>query len=227
MSKSLDSLCQRLDYHFADPSLLENALTHRSAGSRNNERLEFLGDAVLNFVIAAELYERSPAATEGELSRLRASLVKQETLASLARSVDLGRHLTLGSGEMKSGGQRRDSILADGLEAVFGAVYLDGGFDACRRLIGRLYQDRLDSLPEATSLTDAKTRLQEYLQSRRLPLPVYHVIDVSGEPHAQTFTVVCNISRGTRTLTTQGSGSSRRRAEQNAAHQALKLLQDG
>lgn len=227
MSRSLDSLHQQLSYRFANPLLLENALTHRSAGSANNERLEFLGDAVLDFVVASELYERFPEATEGELSRLRASLVKQETLADLARSLDLGSYLTLGSGELKSGGHRRDSILADALEAVFGAVYLDGGFEACQRLILVLYQDRIESLPEATSLTDPKTRLQEYLQSRKMPLPVYHVIEVTGEPHAQTFKVVCVVEQANRTQTARGVGSSRRGAEQDAAQQALKLLQHG
>lgn len=216
---------QRLSYRFSAPQLLESALTHRSAGSDNNERLEFLGDAVLNFVVASELYERFPEATEGELSRLRASLVKRETLAALARSLDLGGYLKLGSGEMKSGGHRRDSILADALEAVFGAVYLDGGFEACRRLVLMLYQDRVESLPEATSLTDPKTRLQEYLQSRRMPLPVYHVTEVTGEPHAQTFKVVCVVEQAHKTRTAQGVGSSRRRAEQDAAQKALKLLQ--
>lgn len=227
MSELLDTLGKRLNYQFANPLLLDNALTHRSAGSRNNERLEFLGDAVLNFVIASELYARFPEAAEGELSRLRASLVKQDTLAILARSADLGSRLKLGSGELKSGGHRRDSILADALEAVLGAVYLDGGFDACRQLIQALYQERLDSLPTATSLTDPKTRLQEYLQSRRMPLPMYDVVEVSGEAHAQTFTVECRFERGGKSEITRGIGSSRRRAEQDAAQQALKLIHHG
>jgi ribonuclease III len=222
---SLERLVEKLGYQFREPALLEHALTHRSAGSLNNERLEFLGDSILSLVVASELYRRFPQATEGELSRLRASLVKRETLALIAREVDLGPYLRLGSGEMKSGGHRRESILADALEAVFGAVYLDGGFDTCRDLVLNLYDELLEELPAATSLTDPKTRLQEYLQSRRLPLPSYHVIEVTGEAHAQSFRVECTLEAlGKRT---QGVGSSRRRAEQDAASRALRLLQDG
>lgn len=223
MSETLAGLCRRLGYQFTQASLLEDALTHRSAGSRNNERLEFLGDAILNFTIAAELYQRYAQADEGELSRLRASLVNAQALAILSRGLNLGDCLTLGSGEMKSGGFRRESILADALEAVFGAVYLDGGFEACRGLILRLYRDTLTELPAVGDLKDPKTQLQEFLQSRKRPLPSYQVIDVSGEAHAQTFIVECQ-AEGLPSPC-RGQGSSRRKAEQEAASNALRLLQ--
>ncbi len=223
MSEPLAGLCRRLGYQFTQAALLEDALTHRSAGSQNNERLEFLGDAILNFTIAAELYQRFNQADEGELSRLRASLVNAQALAILSRGLNLGECLTLGSGELKSGGFRRESILADALEAVFGAVYLDGGFEACRNLILRLYLDTLTDLPAAADLKDPKTQLQEFLQSRKRPLPSYQVIEVSGESHAQTFIVECR-AEGLPTAT-RGQGSSRRKAEQEAASNALRLLQ--
>ncbi len=223
MSEGLEFLARRLDYEFNDRGLLERALTHRSVGSRNNERLEFLGDAILGLVIARRLYELFPESTEGELSRLRASLVKGETLAELARGLDLGNHLRLGSGELKSGGFRRASILSDALEAIFGAILLDGGFEACRDHILSLYQQRLESLPRKGMLKDPKTRLQEYLQSRRLELPEYSVSDVSGQAHAQTFHVLCRIPGIERTAT--GKGSSRRRAEQDAAETMLDGMQ--
>ncbi|MDE2089632.1 MAG: ribonuclease III [Gammaproteobacteria bacterium] len=222
MTNPSERLNQRLGYKFADAGLIESALTHRSAGSNNNERLEFLGDAMLNFIIAAELYRCFPKATEGELSRLRASLVKQDTLAALARQIQLGGFLTLGGGELKSGGQRRDSILADALEAIFGAVYLDGGLDACRELIMRLYADLLNTLPDATELKDPKTQLQEYLQSRKLPLPVYQLIEVYGEAHAQTFKIGCRVAGLEEAA--QGTGHNRRQAEQDAARKALDGL---
>ena len=223
MSEPLAGLSRRLGYQFTQATLLEDALTHRSAGSRNNERLEFLGDAILNFTIAAELYRRFGQADEGELSRLRASLVNAQALAILARGLNLGECLTLGSGELKSGGFRRESILADALEAVFGAVYLDGGFEACRELILRLYQDTLTDLPAFADLKDPKTQLQEFLQSRKRPLPSYQVIEVSGEAHSQIFIVECQ-AEGLPTPT-RGHGSSRRKAEQEAASKALRLLQ--
>ncbi|HKK14468.1 MAG TPA: ribonuclease III, partial [Gammaproteobacteria bacterium] len=166
MTRSPQELSRAIGYRFDDQRLLEYALTHRSAGSRNNERLEFLGDAVLGLVMAEALYRAFPRATEGELSRLRATLVKRETLAEVARALALGDYLTLGSGELKSGGFRRDSILADALEAVFGALYMDGGFEAAGRLIRDLFRERLEDLPSAAALKDAKTRLQELLQGR-------------------------------------------------------------
>lgn len=222
---ALQRLLDRLDLRFRTPALAQEALTHRSAGSRNNERLEFLGDGVLNFVIAAELFRRYPAATEGELSRLRSSLVNKEKLAELAAGLDLGDALKLGSGELKSGGFRRASILADALEAVFGAAYLDGGFDAAKALILKLYADDLQHLPDVASLKDPKTQLQELLQARRLALPEYAVVDVQGEAHAQTFTVSCSIPGLDEPAL--GTGDSRRRAEQDAARRALNRLAAG
>ena len=221
MNRSTERLCQALGHTFNNPGLLLEGLTHRSAAATNNERLEFLGDAILNFVIAAELFRVYPQATEGELSRLRASLVKQDALASLARTLALGDYLQLGLGELKSGGLRRDSILADALEAVFGAVYLDSDLETCRSLILRLYRDLLASLPAADTLKDPKTRLQEYLQARQRALPVYHILEVTGAAHAQSFTVECSIDN----LRTVAVASSRRKAEQEAARRALELIQ--
>jgi ribonuclease-3 len=207
-------------YRFRNPRLLTEALTHRSFGGYNNERLEFLGDAVLNCVIAAELYRTYARASEGELSRLRATLVRGETLAELANGLGLGNYLRLGGGEMKTGGFRRTSIVADAMEAVLGAVYLDSDFVTCQRLILRLYRDRLAQLPALNELKDPKTRLQEYLQARQRGLPVYNVLEITGEDHAQNFTVECIVD-STRTV---AAGTSRRRAEQQAAKQALELL---
>lgn len=225
MSASPDKLCEALGHRFERPELLESALTHRSHGRDNNERLEFLGDAVLGFVVAADLYSRYPDLDEGTLSRLRAALVKRETLAELARELDLGRYLWLGSGEMKSGGHRRESILADAVEAVIGAVYLDGGIDTARELVGRLYGERLATAAGATELKDAKTRLQEYQQARGQALPVYEVVSVSGEAHNQSFVVACRIEE--MDLTTEGRDTSRRKAEQRAATEALRRLENG
>jgi ribonuclease-3 len=225
VNPSSAQLCQRLGYAFRDPELLREALTHRSVGSRNNERLEYLGDAALSFVIAEALYERHPGASEGELSRLRASLVKRESLAVLARELMLGEFLFLGGGEQKSGGFRRDSILADALEAVIGAVHLDGGFEACRTLLLRLFEQRLGGLPEAETLKDPKTRLQEWLQSRRLPLPEYQVAELSGDAHAQSFVVECRVANLPEPAI--GRGNSRRKAEQAAAEHALELIGNG
>lgn len=223
MIASDDVLLRKLDYRFRDISLLLAALTHRSAGDANNERLEFLGDAILGVVIAEALYTRYPAASEGELSRLRASLVRKQTLAELARDLELGDFLRLGSGELKSGGFRRDSILADALEAIFGAVYQDSGFAACRSLILALYTERLENLPDdAAALKDPKTQLQEYLQGRGLELPTYTVLSVYGEAHAQTFQVECCVSSLEQCM--RGTGSSRRRAEQQAAQKMLQAL---
>lgn len=223
MSSSPQALLRRLDYRFNDPTLLDSALTHRSAGGDNNERLEFLGDAILGLVIADDLYRRYPAASEGELSRLRASLVRKQTLAELARDLDLGEYLRLGSGELKSGGYRRDSILADALEAIFGAVYLDRGFAASMDMIRALYAERLAQLPaEAAAVKDAKTRLQEYLQGRHLERPEYSVLAISGDAHDQVFEVACRVAGVEHTA--HGKGSSRRRAEQQAAQRMLDLL---
>lgn len=213
-------LAERLGIRFSDPDLLDQALTHRSFGAANNERLEYLGDAVLSFVVAELLFRRFPAASEGELSRYRASLVSGEALAALAAELGLGERLRLGDGEMKSGGQRRATILADALEAVFGAVYLDQGLDAARSAAERLLGGALAALPEAAALKDPKTRLQEWLQGRGHALPAYTVLEVSGEPHEQRFRVRCDIPA--LALSAVAEGSSRRRAEQEAAQRILE-----
>jgi ribonuclease-3 len=222
--RSPDRLQQHLGYTFADATLLVQALTHRSAGSRNNERLEFLGDAVLGSVIAGELFRRFPEASEGRLSRLRASLVRRESLADIARHLELGHYLELGAGERKSGGHRRDSIMSDALEAIFGAIYLDSDFDTCRRCIVGLFGGRLDGLSGTVVLKDPKTRLQEFLQARHLPLPEYDVIAVSGEAHAQRFRVQCRVADR---APVAGEGGSRRQAEQDAAARVLERLENG
>lgn len=221
--QSLPLLMQRLGYAFKNIELLEQALRHRSSGSRHNERLEFLGDGLLNFVIADELYKRRPHANEGELSRFRASFVREATLVELAQALQLGDFLTLGSGELKSGGFRRGSTLADAFEAVLGAVYLDGGFEPAHTLICFLFRDRLEHMPAELGLKDPKTRLQEFLQSRQRGLPDYRVLDTIGQDHAQTFIVECRVE-GLLTPT-QGRGSSRRGAEQAAAEAALAIIQ--
>ena len=214
-------LQQRIGYHFKNPALLERALTHRSLGARNNERLEFLGDAILGFEVADSLYDSVGDADEGQLSRMRAHLVKRETLAGIARELELGDILRLGPGELRSGGQTRDSILADAVEAIIAAVYLDGGMDGARQLVRRLLGDRLADLTPEIQHKDPKTQLQEHLQSLGKPLPRYEVIEISGDPHAQTFRVSC--STGT-TADTEGEGRSRRKAEQAAARAMLTLL---
>ena len=224
MTKSPEPLAKKLGHDFSDATLLQQALTHCSAGSINNERLEFLGDAVLGCVIADELYRRYPQAHEGELSRLRANLVRRESLAAVAHWLNIGQYLRLGTGERKSGGHHRDSILSDAMEALFGAIYLDGGFDACRTSILTLFSDVLDNLPEVAALKDAKTRLQEHLQSRHLALPEYRVIEVTGEAHAQFFKVECVVSDSE---PAHGQGRSRRHAEQGAAEEMLSRLLAG
>jgi ribonuclease-3 len=201
---------------------LEQALTHRSASAQNNERLEFLGDSFLNFVVAMQLYERHPSGPEGDLSRLRSALVKGATLAELGRDVGLAPQIILGPGERSSGGAHRDSTLANAVEAIIGAVFLDGGFEAADACVTRLLADRLEQLPDADSLKDAKTKLQECLQGRGLNLPVYTVESVSGEPHRQSFVVVCEIAE--MTARAEGNGQSRRQAEQNAAERMLLIL---
>mgnify|MGYP000037575003 FL=1 len=211
----LEALQDQIGYRFQEIGRLQEAMTHRSAGAQHNERLEFLGDSVLNFVIAYEVFRRRPRDSEGALSRLRANLVNRSSLAAIARDIGLGSHLRLGGGELKSGGHRRDSILADAMEAVFGAVYLDSGFDTAARVITGLYRPRLDSLPEEVVLKDPKTRLQEALQSTRRPLPSYQVLDVRGRAHHQQFRVECRLSDTDQA--TVGEAGSRRQAEQRAA----------
>jgi ribonuclease-3 len=215
----------RIRYRFSDERLLDQALTHRSASRRHNERLEFLGDAVLNFLVAEALYQRMPGAREGELTRWRANLVRRQTLATLARGLALGRHLKLGGGEIKTRGAERDSILADAFEAVIGAVYLDGGLEACRAMVLQLFAPHFLPAPEEKSVKDPKTRLQEAVQSRNLPLPTYAVLRVEGAAHEQRFTVTCRVSGVVKAV--QGFGSSRRRAEQDAASKTLALLEHG
>lgn len=222
MSSTHNELIKQLGYAFRDGALLARALTHRSHSSRNYERLEFLGDSILSFLIADVLYDRFPQLSEGELTRLRATLVRRETLATLARELQLGDCLELGSGELKSGGFDRDSILADTLEAVFGAVYKDGGIEAVREVVLRRYQSILGSIDPSSILKDPKTRLQEFLQRKSLATPVYTVLEVSGEPHQQRFVVECRVPGLAEVL--RGEGNSRRYAEQAAATRACELL---
>ncbi|NMK47688.1 ribonuclease III [Achromobacter sp. Bel] len=217
---SLATLENRLDHHFGDAALLEQALTHRSHGARHNERLEFLGDSVLNFVVAAMLFERYSKIDEGDLSRLRANLVKQASLADIAQRLELSQYLRLGEGELKSGGFRRPSILADTVEALFGAVFLDAGFDAARRVIVRQYQPVLASVDPKTLGKDAKTLLQEFLQGRKLALPLYTVVATHGAAHSQQFEVECAIPA--LEIKVMAPGASRRAAEQSAAKLALE-----
>jgi ribonuclease-3 len=209
-------------YTFKDASLLQQALTHRSASKRHNERLEFLGDAVLGLVIAQRVYEKFPDLPEGKLTRMRSNLVKGETLAKVARELELGALIKLGPGEMKSGGRRRDSILADSVEAVLGAIYLDSGLDAVATSIGKLFEKRINELDPKVQIKDNKTQLQEYLQGKQLDLPEYKVTDIKGKDHAQTFTVKCNVAA--LNLQQIGVGKSRRIAEQEAAKLILETL---
>lgn len=218
----LSRLQARLRYRFSRPELIEQALTHRSAGSPNNERLEFLGDSILNCVIAVALFERFGDLREGEMSRLRANLVRQESLHRIAADLELGADLLLGEGELRSGGERRPSILADALEAVIGAVYLDGGFQAAQHVVLGLYSEQLAQADPLQSGKDAKTSLQEWLQGRRFPLPLYELVSVRGEAHAQEFEVECRVSKPP--LVTTGVGPSRRAAEQSAAQHAFESL---
>lgn len=222
MSSALNRLQRKLGYTFRDQELMLLALTHRSFAGRNNERLEFLGDAILNFIAGEALFERFPQAREGQLSRLRARLVKGETLAVLARGFDLGEYLRLGSGELKSGGFRRESILADALEALIGAIYLDAGMEAARERVLAWLSSEINDLTLVDTNKDPKTRLQEFLQSRGGELPQYEVVDIQGEPHCRTFFVQCSIAL--LSDTTQGQGASRRIAEQVAAAAALAAL---
>ena len=223
LSPEIGRLAQRLGHVFGDESLLVQACSHRSFGPPHNERLEFLGDGLLNFVIGSTLYTMRPGANEGDLSRLRASLVREETLAQLARDLNVGEALRLGSGELRSGGFRRDSILADALEALIAAIYLDAGFDAARDACLRFYQPLLEVLPDARNLKDSKTRLQEYLQGRGRPLPEYAVLDESGPAHHRRFHVCCSLKDDG--LRTEAVGNSRKLAEQDAAGVMLEQLE--
>ncbi|HTA64918.1 MAG TPA: ribonuclease III [Xanthomonadaceae bacterium] len=208
---------------FSDQDLLRQALTHRSAGPRHNERLEFLGDALVNLIVADALFQRWPKADEGALTRARAELVRESGLAGLARDMNLGEHLLLGPGEMKSGGHRRDSILADAIEAIVAAIYLDAGYDACRDTVLPWFQPGIDALPSGKVGKDAKTRLQEWLQAQQLPLPEYALLETLGEEHERSFRIRCSLADPP--LQADGIGMSRRAAEQQAAADLLRELE--
>lgn len=219
---AIAKLAERLGYEFKTPALLAQALTHRSFAANNNERLEFLGDSALNFVIAHQLYQRFSKLPEGDLSRLRAQLVKESALSEIALQLELGDALKLGEGELKSAGWRRPSILADALEAIIGAVYIDGGFSSAEALVLNLYQEKLQNIDPKVIDKDPKSQLQEYLQGKKKDLPDYNVVSIEGEAHAQTFKIECVIAK--LNITTVGEGTSRRIAEQQAAQLALKKI---
>jgi ribonuclease-3 len=222
LDKAESWLEKTLHYRFQNAKLFQQALTHRSATNCNNERLEFLGDAVLDFVVSEAVYLARPEASEGDLSKLRASLVKDESLAEIALELGLGEYLVLGSGERKTGGHRRASILADALEAIFGAVFLDSGFNAAKSVIDGVYEERYAGLPDVGDLRDPKTRLQEWLQARKMSLPEYELAEVSGKDHKQRFSVTCTIVE-TSTVTS-GESTTRRKAEQKAARKMFEQL---
>ncbi|MCG7982412.1 MAG: ribonuclease III [Candidatus Thiodiazotropha lotti] len=219
MKADINKFCRDLGYTFNQQELIEQALTHRSAGGKNNERLEYLGDSILGFVIADALFSHFSKASEGQLSRLRSVLVKRDTLAQVAREFELGDYLKLGQGELRSGGQSRDSILADSFEAVLAAVYLDGGYEATRSVILKIFTPRLIALSPENQQKDPKTQLQEYLQAKKVSLPSYTILDVSGDPHTQHFKVECVVEDLQKK--SKGEGHSRRKAEQDAASQML------
>jgi len=225
VNSSAINLSKKLNYQFSDLSLLSEAITHRSKQSKNNERLEFLGDSVLGYVISSELFRRFPDALEGVLTRGRAALVKGETLAEMALSLDLGDFLQLGPGELKSGGFRRKSILADAMEAIIGAIYLDGGLEAAREYVLSIYKNKLAILSLDKVSKDPKTQLQEKLQSVKKPLPEYEVVATSGSDHEQVFEVKCKVAGISRSV--KGIGRSRRKAEQDAAKKMLKVIDAG
>lgn len=221
----LEGFCRSIGHLFNDPELLRQALTHRSHGAAHNERLEYLGDSVVNCVIALELFHKFPQLSEGDLSRLRASLVNQQSLSAVAQKFSFGEQILLGGGEIKSGGFRRPSILADAVEAVVGAAFIDGGFDTARSVVRMLFTDALATVDPQTTGKDPKTLLQEYLQGRRMALPQYAVVAKRGEPHEHVFQVECMIPE--LDIRSLGEGSSRRHAEQNAARRAYELALRG
>ena len=221
-SFAIDNLRSRIGYQFKNAAVLTQALTHRSFSSNNNERLEFLGDSVLNFIIAHQLYNRFNKLPEGDLSRLRAALVKESTLSEIASGLNIGELLKLGEGELKSAGWKRPSILADALEALVGAVYLDGGFSAAETLVLKLFEQKLANIDPKIIDKDAKSQLQEYLQGKKIELPEYGVVSIDGEAHAQTFKIECVIQK--LHISTVGEGTSRRIAEQQAAQLALETI---
>lgn len=222
MLDPLSDLQCRLGHAFTNTALLKRALTHRSVGSANNERLEFLGDSILNFVIAAELFHLRPDCSEGELSRLRSTLVRGSTLAEIALELDIGKHLSMGQGELRSGGFHRESIQADAVEALLGAIFLDGGFEASRDAVKSLFAHRLANLPNVSALKDPKTQLQEWLQARGESLPKYELVRSDGKDHQRVFSVVCEVAYAE--IRIEAKGSSRRKAEQQAAAGALAAL---
>lgn len=222
MSTELAQLERTIGYQFTNSELLQRAVTHRSYAKDNNERLEFLGDSILNFTIAAKLFDHHQHVDEGDLSRLRAHLVDKPSLAIIAKTYNLGVFMRLGGGELKTGGWRRESIIADAVEAIIGAVYKDGGIKPAQALIERFYQERLQNLPDLNTLKDPKTRLQEYLQSQNQPIPQYAIVSVTGKAHEQKFTVECAIPSPKLTVTAEGT--SRRKAEQAAAEAMLSRL---
>jgi len=222
LNKAESWLEKTLRYRFQNADLYQQALTHRSATNRNNERLEFLGDAVLDFVVSEAVYLARPDSAEGDLSKLRASLVKDESLAEIALELGLGEHLILGSGERKTGGHRRESILADALEAIFGAVFLDSGFAAAKEVIAHVYEQRYRELPDVKDLRDPKTQLQEWLQARKMALPDYELVNVSGKEHRRKFTVRCTVVE--ESASADAEASTRRKAEQKAARKLIEIL---
>ena len=219
---AVDKLERIIGYSFSNREYLVQALTHRSMGGAHYERLEFLGDSLLGMFIAEALFDQFPKSSEGDLSRMRATLVRGQTLAEIAREFELGDHLRLGPGELKSGGFRRDSILADAVEAIIAAVYIDRDMEACKTLVLRWYQGRLQQIEPGNNQKDPKTQLQEWLQGRRLPLPVYEVLEVTGQAHNQKFTMSCQVEGVEQQLV--GSGTSRRKAEQDAAQKTLEII---
>lgn len=223
MVRRISTLAKKIDYQFKKPELLESALTHRSVRLENNERMEFLGDSIVNFLIAEALYNKFPTAREGKLSRIRASLVKGDTLAELAQELELGDFIRLGPGELKSGGHRRTSILADTMEALIGALYIDGGMTICKKKVISWFDERLNNVTLESNLKDPKTQLQEFLQGKRLSLPTYDIIKIVGSAHNQTFHIKCSV-KGIKEAS-KGAGTSRRRAEQEAARALYTLLE--
>ena len=219
---AVDKLERKIGYSFSNREYLVQALTHRSMGGAHYERLEFLGDSLLGMFIAEALFDQFPKSSEGDLSRMRATLVRGQTLAEIAREFELGDHLRLGPGELKSGGFRRDSILADAVEAIIAAGYIDRDMEACKTLVLRWYQGRLQQIEPGNNQKDPKTQLQEWLQGRRLPLPVYEVLEVTGQAHNQKFTMSCQVEGVEQQLV--GSGTSRRKAEQDAAQKTLEII---
>jgi ribonuclease-3 len=220
----LSELYSTIGYTFKNEALVKQALTHRSLDNKNNERMEFLGDAIVNFVVAELLFQQRQNAKEGDLSRLRAALVNREGLADIAMEFNLSEYLRMGTGELRSGGFRRPSILSDAVEAIIGAIYLDSDITICKQTVVQWFESRLNKIIDMKSLKDAKTQLQEYLQSHKLSLPLYELVATQGKQHEQTFTIECKVIE--KSLSATGKGTSRRKAEQNAAEMCLEKLKN-